>query len=82
MTSAGATTDNFGTYTAIVAPQTLTGITFSIAGKTFTLTKNITLTANQNYTLTATVSKTALKIGTITVSDWTVGASADGTLEY
>lgn len=82
MTSAGTTTDNFGTYTAIVAPQTLTGITFSIAGKTFTLTKNITLTANQNYTLTATVSKTALKIGTITVSDWTVGASADGTLEY
>ena len=82
MTNAGTTNDNFGTYTAIVAPQTLTGITFSIADKTFTLTKDITLTANQNYTLTATVSKTALKIGTITVSNWTAGASAEGTLEY
>jgi hypothetical protein len=82
MTNASAAADATGTFTAITCPETITGITLTIAGKTFTLTKDMTLTAGQTYTLNAAVGKTTIKAGTVTVADWAVGTTTDGTFQY
>ena len=82
MTNASAAADVTGTFSAIFCPQTLSGLTLTIAGKIFTLTKDMTLTAGQTYTLNATVKKTAIQMGSITVADWAVGTTADGTFQY
>ncbi len=82
MSNASATTDALGTYTAIVCPQSITGIKLVIAGKTFNLTTNIALATGSIHTLTASVNKSAVKIGTVNVNDWVEGGSSTGSFQY
>jgi hypothetical protein len=82
MTNTSATADATGTFAAIICPQTITGLTLTIAGKTFALTKDMALTAGQTYILNAAVGKTTIKAGDITVADWAVGTTANGTFQY
>jgi len=82
MSNAGGSADAFGTYTAIVCPQSITGIKLVIAGKTFNLTTNIALATGSIHTLTASVNKSAVKIGTVDVNDWVEGGSSSGSFQY
>jgi len=82
MTNASGASDALGTYTAIVCPQSITGIKLVIAGKTFNLTKDIAFATGSIHTLTASVNKTAVKIGTVNVNDWVEGGSSTGSFQY
>src|SRR5574344_1153199 len=82
MSNASGTADALGTYTAIVCPQSITGIKLVIAGKTFNLTTNIALATGSIHTLTASVNKSVVKIGTVNVNDWGEGGSSTGSFQY
>lgn len=82
MSNASGAADALGTYTAIVCPQSITGIKLVIAGKTFNLTKDIAFAAGSIHTLNASVNKTAVKIGTVNVNDWVEGGSSTGSFQY
>ena len=82
MSNASNTADALGTYTAIVCPQSITGIKLVIAGKTFNLSTNIALATGSIHTLTASVNKSAVKIGTVNVNDWVEGGSSTGSFQY
>lgn len=47
-------------FSALIAPQTLTQVVITIGGNTYTLKKSITLTENQIYSLEVTVQRTPL----------------------
>lgn len=82
MTNTSGSSDALGTYTAIVCPQSITGIKLVIAGKTFNLTTNIALATGSIHALTASVNKSAVKIGTVNVNDWVEGGSSTGSFQY
>lgn len=82
MTNASGASNALGTYTAVVCPQSITGIKLVIAGKTFNLTKGIAFAAGSIHTLTASVNKAVVKIGTVNVNDWLEGGSSTGSFQY
>ena len=81
MTNAGATADAFGTYTAIVYPQTTGDITFKINGNDFTMNGIALTTPGQNHAITINVKKTGIEFGNVTVTDWGTTNLGDGDID-
>jgi len=70
MNNASSTADAFGTYTAIVCPQTIDKLIVTINGKAYTLTRSIVLAANNANTLTLKIVKSTAGVN-VNVTGWT-----------